>query len=476
MKQEMQEKEGKKLPKNSPKEKPILKVVAPIKEVKKLPDKDEKLSPVPASKEVELSEEEQKILDEKIKLQLRNVALKFIRIRDDYFKIVFRPDKTGKHYKDLLRLLKSTIIDDYTKSILKYIQKYDDFTIVPSHIDFKQEINGFYNQYYELTHQPIEGEFDTIKQIILHVFGRDYFDFALDYCQLLYLFPNQRLPILLFESFAKNTGKSTIGTLFYLIFQDNAIKIGNSDLSSDFNGVWLQRLLIIIDEASLEKQGVMQMLKRLSTETGKVIVNEKNKAQREVDFIGKFLFFSNDEGKALPIERGDPRWAVFKVPTFLESGLKDDPHIEAKMVTEIPAFLHFLKNRQMVYENKSRMYFSPSVYLTPQVQIYYENSISKLAYAIKQMIMDTFAMYEEETELKFSVANITDELKEYMRFVDKGKVKYALEIEFGILPNKKNTYRYFSLKCSENDKHYYPDLNSGGNNVTYSFFRKYFGE
>ena len=476
MKQEKQVKEGKKLPKNSPKEKPIIKVAAPSKKEKRLPDKDKELSPVSASKKVQLSEEEQKILDEKVKQQLRTIAQKFIRIRDDYFKIVNRPDKTGKQYKDLLRLQKSTITDDFTKAILKYIQKYDDFTIVPSHVDFKQDINGFYNQYYELTHKPLEGEFDTIKQIILHVFGRDYFDFALDYCQLLYLHPNQRLPILLFESFAKNTGKSTIGTLFYKIFQDNAIKIGNSDLSSDFNGVWLQRLLIIIDEASLEKQGVMQMLKRLSTETGKVTVNEKNKAQREVDFIGKFLFFSNDEGKALPIERGDPRWAVFKVPTFLESGLKDDPHIEAKMVTEIPAFLHFLKNREMVYKDESRMYFSPSVYLTPQVQIYYENSISKLAYAIKQMVKDTFALYEEETELRFSLANITNELKESVRFAEKEKIRYALEKEFGISPNKKNTYRYFSLKCSENDKHYYPDLNSGGNNVTYSFFRKYFGE
>ena len=392
------------------------------------------------------------------------------------YKIVYRPDKTGRHNKDLLRLLKSTITDDYTKGIIKYISKFDDFVIVASHTDYQSSINGFYNQYYELTHKPLEGSFDTIKQIILHIFGQEYFDFALDYIQLLYLYPNQRLPILLFESFAKNTGKSTIGNLFYKIFQDNAIKIGNSDLSSDFNGIWLQRLLIIIDEASLEKQGVMQMLKRLSTETGKVTVNEKNKAQREVDFIGKFIFFSNDEGKALPIERGDPRWAVFKVPTFLTSGIKDDPHIELKMVDEIPAFLYFLKGRKLVYKNESRMYFAPSVYQTPQLSLYYENSISKLAYAIKQMVKDTFGVFDEENEIRFSLANVINEIKDNVRFAEREKVRDAIEKELGILPNKKNTYRYFSLRRIENDPYYYPDSNSGGNNITYSFFKNQFSD
>ena len=67
---------------------------------------------------------------------LKNTALNYIRIRDDYYKIVYRPDKSGKLYKDLLRLSKTTITDDYTKGILKHINKYDDITLVHCLISF----------------------------------------------------------------------------------------------------------------------------------------------------------------------------------------------------------------------------------------------------------------------------------------------------------------------------------------------------
>ncbi|MEY4541531.1 MAG: hypothetical protein RLZZ306_3288, partial [Bacteroidota bacterium] len=85
---------------------------------------------------------------------------------------------------------------------------------------------------------------------------------------------------------------------------------------------------------------------------------------------------TNDEGRALHIERGDPRWAVFKAPTFAEKGYKDDPKINQKIQNEIPAFLNFLVNRTLIHPLESRMYFSPEVYRTSQLMLYYENSIS----------------------------------------------------------------------------------------------------
>ncbi len=334
--------------------------------------------------ELEEKEEEEK------KKNLKQIALNFIRIRDDYYKIVYRPDKSGKLYKDLLKLSKTTITDDYTKAILKHIRKFDDFTLVASHTNYQQSINGFYNQYHEVTHIPTQGDCEHIFHILKHIFGESHFEFILDYIQILYTNPNQCLPIIVVESEEKNTGKTTFSNLLYWIFQFNAMKLGNSDLHSDFSGFWLQRLLLIVDETSLEKQGVMQMLKRLSTETGKVISNEKNKAQREVDFIGKFIMLSNDEGKALPIERGDPRWAVFKAPTFAEKGYKDDPQISSKIQAEIPAFLHFLISRTLFYPSASRTHFDPKIYQTSQLMLYYENSISMIAHAIKQLIKDTY--------------------------------------------------------------------------------------
>ena len=394
--------------------------------------------------------------------------MNFIRIRDDYYKIVKRPDKSGKLYKDLLRLSKTTITDDYTKGVLKYINKYDDFTLVASHINYQQVINGFYNQYHEVTHKPTQGDYVNIFHILTHIFGESHIDFILDYIQILYTNPNQCLPIILIESEEKNTGKTTFSNLLYWIFQFNAMKLGNGDLHSDFSGFWLQRLLLIVDETSLEKQGVTQMLKRLSTETGKVTSNEKNKAQREVDFIGKFIFLSNDEGKALQIERGDPRWAVFKASTFAEKGYKDDPQISQKIQQEIPAFLHFLMNRTIIHPLKSRMYFDPEVYRTSQLMLYYDNSISLVAQAIRQLVKDTFAMFPDETELRFSITNIMDELKGNIRFLEKEKVRKALDIELKIKQSeKKARYDYLSLASAERGN----TSSLESNSITYQFIK-----
>ncbi|MFN8349437.1 MAG: DUF5906 domain-containing protein [Spirosomataceae bacterium] len=405
---------------------------------------------------------------EATRLRLKNRSKHYIRVGDNYFKIVYRPDKEGKLFKDYLKLNKGTIIDDHTHGIIKYINKYDDFCMVASHTDYKQVINGFYNEYSELNHQPKPGNCDTILSVIRHVFGEHYFDFAIDYLQLLYTSPYQRLPILLLESQEKNTGKSTFANVVYKIFQDNAIKIGNNDLQSDFNSVWVKRLCIIVDETSLEKKGITQMLKRFSTETGKVTVNEKNKAQTEIDFFGKFIFISNEEGKALFIERNDPRWAVFKVPTFAEKGIKDDPLIDEKIEKEIPAFLHFLGHRTLTYSRQSRMFFDPAVYQTAQLQLYYNNSISKVAQYIKKLIVDTFDLFPKEETIKFGIADIMEELKTELRNVERERVRFAIEKELNKTPQARTHYTLHSRRMAESNPNYHP-LKNGQNKVHYTF-------
>ena len=426
---------------------------------------------VPLSKNNEQLDQEEK--DKKARKKwLEENAKKFIRVRDDYYKTVYPPDKSGNTYKFLLKISKTTVTDDYTKAIIKFIAKYDDFCLVASHTNYQQNINGFYNQYHKITHIPKKGEFPTIVKIFKHVFGEKYYDFIIDYFTILYKYPDRPLPILLLESNEKNTGKSTVGTLFFILFQDNAIKIGNNDLQSDFNGFWVPRLAIIVDETSLEKREVSQMLKRFSTETGKVTSNEKNKAQREVNFIGKFLFTSNEEGKALYIEKGDPRWAVFKVKTFKENGISEDPFIEEKILLEIPAFIYFLENRELVYkEKKSRMHFDPEVYHTPQLDLYFENSNSKLAQTILQIVEETFNLFSEQMELCFSISNLMQELKGNVKYLERSNLKKALEFELELRPEKKGRYTYYSLSFTENSlvENYRAQFNN--NNVHYKFLR-----
>ncbi|WP_221390815.1 DUF5906 domain-containing protein [Dyadobacter sp. NIV53] len=167
--------------------------------------------------------------------------------------MVFTPDKTGNTFRTYDKRQKGTIIDDYGRRSIQFVKKYEGFCNVASHVNFQPEIKGFFNKYHPLSHKPSSGKFETITSVLSHVFG-DKINFILDYLHLLYMKPTQRLPVLLLESKEKNTGKSTFGTLLKIIFEDNAIKLGNNDFESEFNEIWVSKLCIIVDETSLEKK------------------------------------------------------------------------------------------------------------------------------------------------------------------------------------------------------------------------------
>lgn len=408
----------------------------------------------------------------KMSKSLEESAKQFIRVGDDYYKITFRPDKRSNLHRVLAKRSRTTITDDYGIKIIHEIPKYEDFVIVPSHTDYKQVIHGHYNKYYEISHKPKKGDFKTISSFLTHIFGEKYMDFIYDYLQLLYLKPTQSLPIILLESVERNTGKSHFGYFIQKIFQFNSIALGNSDFNSQFNSVWIDKLTIVVDETSLEEKAVMESIKRLSTEKGKVLSNSKGKDKVDIEFIGKFVFISNDEGKALPIQRGEKRFAVFKVPTFASKGIEDNPDILDDLQAEIPAFLHHLKDRQLVHPNKSRMYFDTEVYFTDQLNLYFEGNTSYIGNAIKELIKDTFIMFPEQEKLCFTVTNISDELilGKYVRHAERPQIRKAIEHELSLELGKKSRYTYFSRYKGESQTGYFP-LHNELVNSFYTFNR-----
>lgn len=378
------------------------------------------------------------------------VSKSYIRVGDKYLKRVEKPDKTGRAQILWTERQKTTITDDFGRVALHYIPKYEGFVSVPSHVSYKQVYNGFFNEYHALGHKPKKGDFSTISGLLIHLFD-GHIDFALDYLQLLYMKPTQRLPIILLESKERGTGKSTFGTLLSLIFEKNSVKLGNADFESDFNSIWVKSLCVIVDETSLDKKGIMQTLKRLSTETGQVSYNEKQKAQTLVDFFGKFVFMSNDEGTALPIERGENRFAVFKVKTFAEKGIIENPNIEKAIQDEIPSFLHFLQNRVMKHQEEGRMYFAHEVYVTEQLLSYYEGSGSHTARAIRSFVSDAFSMFPEEETLRYSIADLIMQLKtgDYAKSIGRVIVRNALEQDMSMKESEKGRYTMYNLIAAE---------------------------
>ncbi|CAH0996198.1 hypothetical protein EMA8858_02328 [Emticicia aquatica] len=373
--------------------------------------------------------------------------LNYCRVGDHYYKTVKRPTKDGKFEVDFIRRDKTTITDDLGRKALKKIAKYEDFTCFPSHIDYKQSINGFYNKYQKINFTPEKGNCDNILKLIRHIFGDAHYDFALDYCKLLYEKPHKNLPILLMESEERNTGKSTFGQLLITIFGDNAIKLGNSDLQNDFNSFWIQKLLMVVDETSLEKAGIEQMVKRLSTEKGKVVLNEKGKAQHSVNFFGKFIFITNEVGKALRISKGEIRYAVFRVSELKEI----DPYFEENINDEIPAFLQYLIERTLTHKERSRMYFDFSAYETPYLHQYFEFSKPSVAKAISSHIQECFLSLPDTDELLFSAKDLYDCLKKQDSRIAEKDIREKLKTYYKIEPLSSQRYDMFDLELFQYD-------------------------
>src|SRR5690606_37181567 len=113
-----------------------------------------------------------------------------------------------------------TIVSDHGKIYFSKVPKYDGFFCIPSHLNYQQIIDGFYNKYNEIPYQPIEENIipedlkdlkDKIRfslRFMEHIFG-EQLELGLDYIKILLEKPTQMLPILCLVSKERATGKST---------------------------------------------------------------------------------------------------------------------------------------------------------------------------------------------------------------------------------------------------------------------------
>ena len=119
-------------------------------------------------------------------------------------------------------------------------------------------------------------------------------DLALDYLQLLYQKPQQKLPILCLVSKENNTGKSTFANFLRMMLGANTAIVGNADLQSDFNAHWANKSVVVCDETKIDKQQVVEKIKNLST-ARKIYMNAKGRGQVELDCFIKFVLINNNE-------------------------------------------------------------------------------------------------------------------------------------------------------------------------------------
>lgn len=314
-----------------------------------------------------------------------------MRVGTTLYKVVNQPCASGGYEKRRVIWNNSTLRQDYGKNYLATVPKYDGFCTVPDHLNYRKEIDGFLNLYEPIEHTPQIGDFPNIRSLVLHIFGEQY-NLGLDYLQLLFLHPLQKLPILLLVSEERNTGKSTFLNFLKAVFGDNVTFNTNEDFRSQFNSDWAGKLLIVVDEVLLNRREDSERLKNLST-TFNYKVEAKGKDRTEIAFFAKFVLCSNNEYLPVIIDAGETRYWVRKINPLQN----DDTNFLQKLKEEIPAFLFFLTQRELSTEKESRMWFNPKLTHTAALQKIIRSNRNRLEIEMAELFLDIMSNMNVES-------------------------------------------------------------------------------
>ncbi|KUY31435.1 primase-helicase family protein [Elizabethkingia ursingii] len=323
----------------------------------------------------------------------------YLRVGTAYYKTIEKPLISGDKISILVRWNRETIISDHGKVYVSKVPKYDGFCCIPSHLDYRQIIEGFYNVYNEIPYQPTEENIrpEDIKEKIPfslkfmeHIF-REQMELGLDYIKILIEKPTQMLPILCLVSKERSTGKSTFIKWLKAVFGLNMTYIKGDSFSSQFNSDWTAMLLIAIDEVFFDKKEITERLKYLST-TDKDKKEAKGKDREEVEFFGKFILCSNNEDNFIQIDENEIRFWIIKVKTIKT----ENTDFLRNLILEIPYFLRFLIQRLYYSQKQTRMWFTESEIRTKALQKLVWKNNNKLESKIIELLYEFFENTEDK--------------------------------------------------------------------------------
>lgn len=381
-------------------------------------------------------------------------ADKFMRIGPDWVKVVTKNNQHGDPEEEIVPWKISEIQRDYKKfpDFLDQCQRYDDFCNEPNwNGEYKRVVNGCFNLCNPLKWTPKPGEIATSVKFLKHIFqgesrivlddqGRpekeelaigDPFAVALDYLTILMKHPKHMLPVPILVSPENGTGKSTFLKWLQLIFGSNMAILGNAQFQMKFNGHYITKFIIAIDEGFLEvdKKAEKERLKQLVTADTAYLEN-KGMNVRKINYFGKVIISSNDADRVMKIEDGESRWFVIRVPVIPEE--EKDPDLLAKLKSEVEAWLHYLHNREIFHPRKDRLWFKPEWFITDQFRIIVETTKNRIDRVFEDWIREQFLQYKIPV-LRYPLKYLTE------IFNDQKNSKYRIDaIEIKSYLQKKN--------------------------------------
>jgi hypothetical protein len=381
------------------------------------------------------------------------------RIGTDYYQLQNKPvpqtsiEQINRMYEEILvPWTLPAIKSDHGKDADMYVERYKGFTNEANHIDYQQVVDGYWNLYVNINHEPMKGEFPHIKKLLKHLFDEHFDnDMIYDYFTLLYRYPWQKLPVICLVSKQQSTGKSTFIYLMKLIFKNNMAIISNNDLTADFNSHWTSKLVVASEETLLEKKDGYEKIKSLTT-AKEIMRNEKNKTATSIPCMVHFVFCSNHENDFIKIDDYDSRLWIRKVSSITEKIKKFD----AKIESEIPQFVDFIMNREITYKDiGERLYFHPNDFRTEAFKNVVKHSEPTVIKEIRECLTENFYKFGGNERLltaqnlrsyfgiRGEINYLNKVIKEYLK-VERYKTKNGTEAV--------TTYTFLIDEVNEPDK------------------------
>lgn len=386
----------------------------------------------------------------------------YLRIGTDYYKKGLVPLFSGDTYSALLKWNKSEIVTDEGKDFLKEIDKYDGFCLIPSHTDYKAQIQGYYNRFEKVEHKFLMGDFPKTKMFLKHIFGEQY-SLGLDYLSILWKHPTQVLPILCLVSEERKTGKTTFLNWLKLVFQGNMTINKNEDFRSRFNSDWASKLIVSVDEVLLDKKEDSERIKNLATA---VSYKTESKGVDKVEsfFFGKFILCSNNEENFIIVDKDEIRYWVRKVPSLPDKD--ENPNLLSDLEKELPYFMFYLNERRIKSPKKTRMWFTRGQIYTNALEKLVKGNKTYLDKEIEEILKNDFVKYEVN-ELKYSSGDLVEILSKNNIRVSSFKVSEVLKSHFG-LESKNGSYsKYYLTQLPNNHGLFVESVNTKGRYFTF---------
>lgn len=370
----------------------------------------------------------------------------YLRIATTFYKKVLRPLASGDKIETLIPWSAECIKQDHSKDFLAEIPKYDGFCLVPSHLDYKQEVDNFYNRYHPFVHEPKQGYPKIILLFLNHIFG-EQLQIGLDYLKVLLLHPMQILPILCLISKQRNTGKTTFLNFMKALFGDNMAINSNEDFRSNFNAEWASKLIIGVDETFLDKKEDSERIKSLST-SKYYKVEAKGQDRQEIEFFGKFILCSNNEDNFIQIDPTEIRYWVRRLPLLQN----DNRNLLADLKAEIPFFIHYLIERPFATQPTTRMWFSSEQISTAALKHIKRFNRNRLESEMAQILLHIVDTKEGVGQICFTVTDMQEWLQRKGFFNrDLSAIRKVLQDEWKIKPSSNsNSYLQYRLATDGN--------------------------